>query len=103
MMMNPRRSVIYTGMTTEIVLRVWQHKQRAVGFTAKYNASWLVYYEELDGPKAAIEREKQIKGLTRAKKLELIKSMNPEMADLSADWLDEEVTVGSRDSSLRSE
>jgi putative endonuclease len=87
-MTNPRRTVLYTGVTTQIIPRIWRHKQRDDGFSAKYNCIWLVYYEELDGPNAAIEREKQIKGLTRAKKLALIREMNPTMADLSDDWFE---------------
>ena len=79
--------VMYTGMTCDLLSRVRQHKSGAVdGFTKRYNLKCLVYYEETDGPRAAIEREKQLKGWTRARKLALIESTNPGFADLSADW-----------------
>ncbi len=88
-MANPFSRVLYAGMTSNLVLRVWQHKDKSVeGFTSKYNVTSLVYYEECDGPKAAIAREKQIKGWSRAKKVALIESMNLEWDDLSTGWLD---------------
>ena len=89
-MANPWSHVLYTGVTSELPMRVKQHKERSLpGFTQKYNVTALVYFEELDGPKAAIAREKQIKGWTREKKLALIQSVNPEMRDLSEDWYDD--------------
>jgi putative endonuclease len=71
--------------------RVWEHKHRKIeGFTRRYRVHRLVYYEETSNPEAAIEREKQIKGLRRSKKLALIRSMNPEFVDFSKGWFDEE-------------
>ncbi len=88
-MANPFTKVLYTGMTSNLVYRVWQHKDKSLpGFTSKYNVTSLVYYQECDGPKAAIAREKQIKGRSRAKKIALIESANLEWDDLSSRWLD---------------
>ena len=83
-MMNKWNTVSYTGMTSDLSERSWQHKEKIVkGFTQKYNINKLVYYETFDSPTDAIEREKQIKKWSRKKKLELIKTVNPELKDLS--------------------
>jgi len=75
--------VIYTGVTSGLKKRVYEHKEKlADGFTKKYNVNKLVYYEIFDDIKDAILREKQIKAGSRAKKLDLIKSVNPEFSDL---------------------
>ena len=58
------------------------------GFTKKYNITQLVYFESSDDVAAAIAREKQIKGLLRSKKIELIKTLNPQWEDLSEGWFD---------------
>ncbi len=82
-MTNQRHTVLYIGVTSELVVRVWQHKEKFFGgFTAKYNVDKLVYYEDWDNPKDAIAREKEIKGWTRKKKEKLINDMNPEWRDL---------------------
>ncbi len=82
-MTNQGDTVIYTGVTSDLARRVWEHKQKLVpGFTKKYNISKLVYYEVHNGIESAIEREKQIKAGSRAKKIELIESMNKEWRDL---------------------
>lgn len=87
---------LYTGVTNALELRVHQHKQRLVpGFTSKYGLDRLVYFEEGGDVLAAIAREKQIKGWTRAKKLALVESLNPDWKDLSVGW-------GDTDPSLRS-
>src|SRR5437867_703663 len=89
-MANPWSHVLYTGVTNDLPKRVLQHKLRELpGFTQKYNVTSLVYFEKLDGPKAAIEREKQIKSWSREKKLALIRSVNPDMRDLSEGWYSE--------------
>lgn len=81
---------LYTGVTNNLERRVYEHKHKLLpGFTARYNIARLVYYEAAPDPRAAIAREKQIKGWRRAKKIALIESMNPEWADLSADWYPE--------------
>ena len=82
-MTNKNNSVIYTGVTNDLVRRVYEHKEHMVeGFTKKYNLTKLVYYEVCEDPSSAIEREKQIKAGSRQKKLDLINSMNSEWKDL---------------------
>lgn len=78
---------IYTGVTNNLVRRIDEHKRGVVdGFTKRYNIHRLIYFEETTSIYAALEREKQIKGWTRKKKLELIRTTNPTFADLSEDW-----------------
>jgi putative endonuclease len=80
---NERRTVLYTGVTGDLKKRVWMHKDKLVpGFTSRYNANRLVYYETCAQPLAAIEREKQIKASSRRKKIALIESVNPVWRDL---------------------
>ena len=75
---------LYTGVTNDLERRVFEHKNKLVsGFTEKYNVNRLVFYEETSDINAAITREKQIKGWLRARKIELIESVNPEWRDLS--------------------
>jgi putative endonuclease len=79
--------VLYVGVTSNLHRRVWEHKQKRIdGFTKRYNITRLVYYEETSDIRAAIEREKQIKGWLRAKKVALIESVNPGWSDLSEGW-----------------
>ena len=76
-------NVLYTGITSDLVRRVYEHKSKlGKGFTSKYNVSKLIYYEIFLEPIVAIEREKQIKGGSRKKKITLIESMNSEWEDL---------------------
>ena len=83
LMTNKINSVIYTGITSDLVKRVYEHKEKLVaGFTRKYNITKLVYYEISDSIKTAIAREKQLKGGSRAKKIKLIESVNPNFKDL---------------------
>jgi len=84
---NRKRSVLYTGVTADLAGRVFQHKNKLSpgSFTAKYRTDALVYYEAIDDIVAAIQREKQIKGWTRRKKIALIESTNPSWADLWED------------------
>ena len=78
---------LYIGVTNDIERRMFEHKTRRVpGFSSRSDIDRLVYYEEVEGPTAAIEREKALKGLLRAKKIALIESMNPGWSDLSEDW-----------------
>ena len=75
--------MLYTGVTDNLVKRVYQHKQKLVaGFTEKYNVNKLVYFEIFYDPVNAITREKTIKNLLRMKKFELINSKNPSFSDL---------------------
>ena len=83
-----KSGTLYTGVTNNLVRRVFEHKNQQVdGFTKRYNLKYLVYYEVTDDVYAAIAREKQIKGWLRAKKLQLINSLNPAWKDLSEEFL----------------
>ena len=85
---SKRNGTLYTGVTSDLVKRIWQHKNNlADGFTQKYSVHMLVYYELADEMTATISREKQIKGGSRARKLALIESMNPGWRDLYDDIL----------------
>ncbi len=85
---SKRNGTLYTGVTSDLVKRIWQHKNNlADGFTQKYSVHMLVYYELADEMTAAISREKQIKGGSRARKLALIESMNPGWRGLYDDIL----------------
>jgi putative endonuclease len=82
-MTNFTNSVLYTGVTNDLVRRVHEHKEKLVkGFTSKYNITKLVYFESGEDAYGAISREKQIKAGSRKKKIELINSTNPEWKDL---------------------
>ena len=78
---------LYIGVTNDLVRRVHEHKVKEFrGFTATYNVSRLVWFEEFATPSAAIEREKQLKNWRRDKKIQLIESVNPSWDDLSGEW-----------------
>lgn len=82
-MTNKIHTVLYVGVTNDLIKRVYQHKNKlASGFTSKYNINKLVYFEVFEDINEAIKREKQIKGGSREKKLKLIQSMNPQFNDL---------------------
>jgi putative endonuclease len=82
-MTNLRNTVLYTGVTNDLIRRVYEHKQKLVaGFTKKYNIVKLVYYEVFQDVENAISREKQIKAGSRKKKILLINSVNREWHDL---------------------
>ena len=82
---------LYIGVTSDLQRRVYEHQHKLIpGFTSKYNVTQLVYVEETADVQAAIMREKQIKGWTRAKKVALIEAVNPAWVDLSAEWFEEE-------------
>ncbi len=94
------RGTLYTGVTNDLTRRVFEHRYKLLqGFTKKYNISKLVFYETTADVRSAIEREKQIKGWLRSKKVALIESLNPYWLDLAKGW--EEDTT-SPDTSLRS-
>lgn len=83
---NTQNSVLYTGVTSDLAKRIWQHKHKQIsGFTNKYNIEKLVYYEACEEIGEAIAREKQIKGGSRKKKIALVESMNPQWRDLYED------------------
>lgn len=81
---NRNNAVLYTGVTSDLVRRVYEHKQHLDpdSFTSKYNVTKLVYFEETTDVKAALEREKQIKSWKRERKMALIMESNPRMLDL---------------------
>ena len=82
-MTNFTNTVLYTGVTSNLVKRVYEHKNKLVkGFTQKYNISKLVYFECFDDPISAITREKQIKAGSRQKKIDLIIKQNLNFDDL---------------------
>ncbi len=87
-MTNKNNTVIYTGVTSNLLKRVWQHKTKFYkGFSSRYNCEKLVYFEEFNNINTAIAREKQLKAGNRKRKEGLIHSMNPKWHDLSEDWL----------------
>jgi predicted GIY-YIG superfamily endonuclease len=84
-MANKRNGTIYTGVTSDLIKRVYEHKYAEIeGFTKKYGCTNLVYYELTEDITSAILREKQLKGGSRKKKLALIENMNPLWEDLYA-------------------
>jgi putative endonuclease len=82
-----RSHTLYIGMTGDLLKRVFQHKRKTYeGFSATYNCNRLVWFERHMDPTKAIQREKQLKGWIRAKKIALIEKTNPTWSDLSKEW-----------------
>jgi len=80
---NKKDGVLYTGVTSNLSQRIYQHKEKIFkGFAAKYKCNILVYFEEYEDMVSAIDREKQIKAGSRKKKIELIEEINPNWDDL---------------------
>ncbi len=85
-MTNKNNTVLYTGVTNDLRRRVVEHKTgKGGGFTSRYKITKLVYYECGEDVNAAIEREKQIKGGSRQRKIDLVNEMNPGWRDLFED------------------
>ena len=85
--MSNQSRTLYVGVTNDLEQRVRQHKSKLIpGFTAKYNVTSLVFYEEFADVNQAIEWEQRLKGWTRAKKIALIEEGNPQWEDLARDW-----------------
>lgn len=83
---NEHNAVLYTGVTNNLVKRMYQHKFKiAEGFTSRYNVSKLVYFEVCEDVYSAIAREKQLKAGPRRKKLKLVNDFNPSWKDLYGD------------------
>ena len=84
MMSNTHRNVLYTGITNDLIRRVYEHRNHLDkgSYTDRYNAEYLVYYESTPDVRVAIEREKQIKGWNRKRKEKLVESKNPNWNDL---------------------
>ena len=88
--MTNRSKTLYTGITSKLRVRVFQHKTGVLkGFTSIYRIDRLVYWDRYKSVHRAIAREKQIKGWRRIKKIELIVGINPTWADLARDWYPE--------------
>ena len=82
-----RTGTLYIGMTNNLYVRVMQHKSREIeGFSSQYKCNRLVYWESFDDVLKAINREKQLKGWRREKKIALIEAMNPRWEDLAEKW-----------------
>lgn len=100
-------ATLYIGVTGNLHRRVWQHKEETTeGFTKKYAVMRLLYFETFHEVLAAIAREKQLKGWTRAKKIALIEAKNPKWEDLSREWYsssEEELLARFRQPGQRSE
>ena len=85
--MTNKSGRLYIGVTNDLTRRMYEHKNGLGGkFTTKYCINRLLYFEETRDIHAALAREKQLKGWSRAKKLELIASENPQWVDRSTDW-----------------
>ena len=85
-MTNRHNTVLYTGVTSDLVRRVFQHRTKELsGFTSRYNVDKLVYFEPASDATAAIACEKQIKEGSRARKVALINAANPDWRDLYDD------------------
>jgi putative endonuclease len=84
---NKNRTVLYTGVTNGLKIRLWQHINKVhPGFTSRYNVNRLIHFEVISDVRNAIAREKQIKGWSRAKKVALVARENAGWNDLSAGW-----------------
>ena len=85
--MASKSGTLYTGVTSDLEKRVYQHKEKLIdGFTKKYDITKLVFYEPVEGSDAAFQAEKRMKKWHRWKKEMLIKKMNPGWIDLAKDW-----------------
>ncbi len=93
---NKTNTTLYIGVTSDITKRIYEHKNHLVkGFSDRYNLEKLIYLEEYNNIKEAIEREKQLKGWRREKKLTLIKEQNPNLQDLIEFFCHPELVEGS--------
>ena len=85
---NKNKKVLYIGVTSDIVKRIYQHKNKHYrGFTSRYNCDLLVYFEEYSDIVEAIAREKQLKKGNRKRKIALVETKNPNWNDLSEGWV----------------
>lgn len=83
---NPLNTVLYVGITNNLIRRVWEHREKKIeGFTKRYNITKLVFYESTENVQTAIKREKQLKAGSRKKKMLLIGLTNPHWKDLYVD------------------
>ena len=85
---SKKNGTLYIGVTSDLLGRIWQHKNKVVdGFTKKYDVNYLVYYEQTEDVWSALAREKQLKNWKRQWKIELIEKENPEWRDLYRDMV----------------
>ena len=85
---NKNNTVIYTGITSDLIKRIYQHKNKIYkGFSSKYSCNKLVYFEEFSNLELDIEREKQLKSGNRKRKEDLINKNNSDWNDLSENWI----------------
>jgi putative endonuclease len=85
MMSSPDKTALYVGVTSDLVKRVWEHKNKVFtdSYTSRYNCCVLVWYKRFDGIEEAIDEEKRLKGGSRKKKIALVDAFNPDWLDLS--------------------
>ena len=87
--LGSKTGVLYIGVTADLERRWYEHKNHLnEGFTSRYNVDRLLYFEETDDITVAIQREKQVKGWLRNRKLDLIKTINPSLNDLADGWFE---------------
>ncbi len=87
MLASQKNGTLYTGVTSDLARRLSEHKQKVTeGFTQKYGVDKLMYFEQTEDVRSALEREKRLKKWNRAWKIKLIERKNPEWRDLSLDW-----------------
>jgi putative endonuclease len=80
---SKRNGTLYTGITSDLIRRVWEHKEKIIeGFTKQYSVENLVYFEQYQDPENAIKREKRLKKYPRKWKLNLLEKANPQWKDL---------------------
>jgi len=85
---SKRNGTLYTGITSNLIRRVWEHKEKIIeGFTKKYSVENLVYFEQYQDHENAIKREKRLKKYPRKWKLNLIEKANPQWKDLYEEWI----------------
>lgn len=99
--MTNKARTLYTGVTSDLERRVFEHKNKLIsGFTSKYNITKVVWFDDFEDVSQAIEGEKKIKGWRRSKKVALIEATNPEWKDLAEDWFSQGAPDGSLDPSV---
>ena len=87
MLASQKNGTLYTGVTSDLARRLSEHKQKETeGYTKKYGVDKLMYFEQTEDVRSALEREKRLKKWNRAWKIKLIERKNPEWRDLSLDW-----------------
>jgi putative endonuclease len=103
--MGSLSGTLYIGITEKLPKRVFEHKFHHIeGFTDQYDIERLLYWESYDDPRKAIDREKQLKGWRRSKKIALIESQNPQWPDLAKEWFPQmKECAGSRGASTPGE